>query len=308
MEAMRLSKLVPAVLAAVLCSRVASAQIPGNLMMAQEPIQVSDHVFMLKGFPNVGIIVGERATLVVDTGLGNANGQIVANVAKKLAKGSMLYLTTTHYHPEHAGGEGGFPPTTVIVRNQVQQLEVTDHGMEMIQMFARRPEMKDLLADAKLRDPDIVYDKALMLDLGGGVKARLFWMGAAHTMGDEMIFVEPDQVLVSGDIVQSKQAASAGFAGASVKNWITILDQLGGLRAKIVLPDHSDPGEASKMIADQRHFLADLQSMALDAKHNGVSADDAAKQVTDKLKEAYPDYEAWYGVPATVKKVYEEYP
>ena len=304
---MRLLKLPPAVCAAVLYS-FASAQIPVTLMMSQEPAKVSDHVYVLKGFPNVGIVVGERATLVVDTGLGTPNGQIVMNVVKKLAKGPTVYLTTTHYHPEHAGGEGGFPPSTVIVRNQAQQLELDQHGMEMIQMFARQPGMKDLLANAKLREPDIVFDHELKMDLGGGVRTRLFWMGAAHTMGDEMIYVEPDQVLISGDIVQNKQAASAGFDRASVKSWLAILDQLGGLRAKIIVPDHSDPGEASKMIADQHHFLADLQSMALEGKHNGVSADDAAQQITEALKKTYPDYQEWFGVPGTVKKVYQEYP
>src|SRR5262249_28078622 len=40
--------------------------------------KVSDHVYVIQGWPNVGIIVGERATLVVDTGLGPRNGALVA--------------------------------------------------------------------------------------------------------------------------------------------------------------------------------------------------------------------------------------
>jgi glyoxylase-like metal-dependent hydrolase (beta-lactamase superfamily II) len=260
---------------------------------------------MLKGFPNVAIIPGERATLVVDTGLGPANGAIVANAVKKLAKGPTLYLTTTHFHPEHAGGAGGFPASTILVRNAAQQIEADEQGMQMIEMFAKQPEMKDLLAGVKLRTPDMVFDHDLKLDLGG-VRARLFWMGAAHTAGDEMIFVEPDGVLVSGDVVQNKQAASAGFGGGSVKSWIQILDQLPGLQAKLILPDHSDPGEAAPMIAQQRKFLADLQTLVLEAKHKGIPVDDAAKQVTESLQAAYPDWEMWFGVPGTVKKAYME--
>ena len=242
-------KYLPSCLVALVCSHAAFAQFPVNLMLAKEPTQVSDHVYMLKGFPNVAIIVGDRATLVVDTGLGNANGLIAAEAAKKLAKGPTLYLTTTHFHPEHAGGEGGFPASTLIVRNQAQQQELDDQGTNMIEMFAKRPEMKDLLAESKFRAPDILFDHEIQLDLGGGVKTRLFWLGAAHTFGDEMVFVEPDQTLVSGDVVQNKQAVSAGFDRASVKTWIAILDQLGGLRAKTVLPDHSDPGDATRLIA-----------------------------------------------------------
>src|SRR5262245_49575254 len=137
---MRTVKYFSSCLIAFVCSHAAMAQIPVNLMMAKEPTQVSDHVYMLKGFPNVAIIVGDRATLVVDTGLGNANGLIVAEAAKKVAKGPTLYLTTTHFHPEHAGGEGGFPASTVIIRNQVQQIELNDQGMNMIERFSQRPE------------------------------------------------------------------------------------------------------------------------------------------------------------------------
>src|SRR5882757_8560036 len=117
--------------------------------------KVSDHVWAIMGFPNVGIVVGANATLVVDTGLGPRNGSTVARVAKKLAPNNKLYLTTTHFHPEHAAGEPGFPPETVLIRDKVQQEEMEKHGQEMIQMFASRNEQqKELLANVKLRPPD----------------------------------------------------------------------------------------------------------------------------------------------------------
>ena len=33
-------------------------------------MKVSDHVWAIMGWPNIGIVVGENVTLVVDTGLG----------------------------------------------------------------------------------------------------------------------------------------------------------------------------------------------------------------------------------------------
>src|SRR5262249_29288739 len=51
--------------------------------------------------PNVGIVIGERAVLVVDTGLGPRNGAAVAAVAQKLGGARPLYLVMTHFHPEH---------------------------------------------------------------------------------------------------------------------------------------------------------------------------------------------------------------
>ena len=73
--------------------------------------RVSEHVYAIIGFPNIAFVVGTRATLAVDTGMGPRNGAIVAREAQKLAKGPTLYLTTTHFHPEHAAGESAFPPT-----------------------------------------------------------------------------------------------------------------------------------------------------------------------------------------------------
>lgn len=291
----------------LLCSGAVFSQFPDSLLLSQEPAKVSDHVYMLKGFPNVGIVVGEKATLVVDTGLGPRNAEIVLRAVKKIAKGSTLYLTTTHFHPEHVGGANGFPESTIVVRNRAQQIESDQAGMDMIKRFAERPEMKELLAGVTIRPADVVYEQQLALDLGGGVQASLFWMGAAHTAGDQMIMVEPDMVLISGDVVQQKQAAAANMERGSVKNWIWMLDQIGGLRAKTILPDHSDPGPAETMIQSQRHFLADLSDLVLEFKHKGVSADDAAPQIVERLKAAYPGWEMWFGVPGSVKRAYLEY-
>src|SRR5438270_10019236 len=100
--------------------------------------RVSDHVYAIIGWPNVAIVVGSRATLVVDTGLGPRNGATVARVVNKLSPDSKLFLTTTHFHPEHAGGEPGFPANTILIRDSVQQEEMEQHGAEMLDAFSKR--------------------------------------------------------------------------------------------------------------------------------------------------------------------------
>ncbi len=72
--------------------------------LGEDIVKVSEHVWQIVGWPNIGIVVGEKATLVVNTGLGPRKGATVARVAKRLAPDNKLYLTTTHFHPEHAGG------------------------------------------------------------------------------------------------------------------------------------------------------------------------------------------------------------
>ncbi|MGH9538939.1 MAG: MBL fold metallo-hydrolase, partial [Terriglobales bacterium] len=174
-------------------------------MVTENPTKISDHVWAIMGFPNIAIVVGSRATLVVDTGLGPKNGATVVRVAAKLAPGTQkLFLTTTHFHPEHAAGEPGFPPSTILIRDAVQQQEMEKHGQEMIDMFSKfSPQNKDLLAGVVLRPPDVTFDREATVDLGG-ITARLLWFGGAHTKGDELTFVEPDRTLISGDVVQNK--------------------------------------------------------------------------------------------------------
>ena len=81
--------------AAAGCAAIAVArppQAPPSLMLPENQVtHVSDHVWAIIGFPNIGIVVGSRATLVVDTGLGPRNGAIALHEAQKLAKGPVLY-------------------------------------------------------------------------------------------------------------------------------------------------------------------------------------------------------------------------
>src|SRR5271163_660042 len=233
-------------------------------MLGEDTTKISDHVWAIMGFPNIAIVVGSRATLVVDTGLGPKNGATVARVAAKLApNNTRLFLTTTHFHPEHAGGEPGFPPGTILIRDTVQQQEMEKHGQEMIDMFSSRSaQNKELLAGVVLRSPDVTFDQEATVDLGG-VSARLLWFGGAHTKGDELTFVEPDRTLVSGDVVQNKVVPGIYGDGGTPSSWLTVLDKIATLNVLHVLPDHSAPGDGS-MVAAEKKFITELRNSVLD--------------------------------------------
>jgi glyoxylase-like metal-dependent hydrolase (beta-lactamase superfamily II) len=214
-----------------------------------------------------------------------------------------LYLTTTHFHPEHASGEQAFPPRTVLIRPAAQQEEMNQRGAEFVELFRSRSALnKELLQDVKFRTPDIVFDREITLDLGG-VTARLFWLGAAHTKGDELIFVEPDGALLSGDIVQDKMIPNMPNADGSPKNWLAILDKLGPLQPRYIVPDHGALGNGS-LIGKERAFLTDLRTRALELKAQGTAVEEAAKLLTAEFKMKYPD---WTGNPSNaIRRVYEE--
>jgi glyoxylase-like metal-dependent hydrolase (beta-lactamase superfamily II) len=274
-------------------------------ILGEETVKVSEHVWAIMGWPNIAIVVGTRAVLVVDTGLGPRNGATIARVVSKVAPGNQkLYLTTTHFHPEHAGGDAGFPAGTILIRNAAQQTEMEAHGKEMVDLFAgRSPEFKELLANVALRAPDITFDKEARLDLGG-VTARLLWFGGAHTKGDELTFVEPDRTLVSGDVVQNKIVPNIFREGGTPSSWLAVLDQVAALNVLHVLPDHSAPGDA-RMIALEKTFIGDLRSSALELKKKGVTAEAAGTQLSSEFKAKYPD---WPGmnVAGFVRSIYAE--
>ena len=195
--------------------------VPENAVM-----RVSDHVHAIIGFPNIAFVVGSRGTLVVDTGMGVPNGAIVVREAGEAGQG-----------PEPVSHHHAFPPRARRRRTGVSRPDrdhpprsrssrnwkSTGRNSSKCSAASRRSSREEL-QDVKLRAPDLVFDREVTLDLGG-VTARLFWLGAAHTLGDELIFVNPDSALISGDIVQNKIVPNMPNADATVKGWLSILDQ-----------------------------------------------------------------------------------
>jgi glyoxylase-like metal-dependent hydrolase (beta-lactamase superfamily II) len=287
---------------ALLATATLSAQ--NNPVLGEDTVKVSDHVWAIMGWPNIAIVVGARAVLVVDTGLGPRNGATIARVVAKVAPDRKLFLTTTHFHPEHAGGDAGFPANTILIRNLVQQQEMEAHGQEMVDLFAgRSPQQKELLAGATLRTPDITYENQERVDLGG-VTARLLWFGGAHTKGDELVFVEPDRTLISGDVVQNKVVPSIFREGGTPASWLAVLDKVAALNPLHVLPDHSAPGDGT-MIAMEKKFIGDLRDAALSLKKKGVAVDDAGTQLGAEFKAKYPDWPSM-NVAGFVRSIYAE--
>ena len=285
----------------------ASAQLKQPLLSEDNLKRVSDHVYVMEGFPNVAIVVGSRATLVVDTGLGERNGATVMRAEQKLAKGPILYLTTTHYHSEHTTGEQAFPASAIIIRNTAQQEEMNKSVAGHIEVFKKMSAQNmDLLQNVKFRPPDVVFDREAKLDLGG-VTARMFYVGPAHTKGDELIFVEEDSVLIPGDIVQKDIFPIMPNADASVKGWLSILDNVEALHPKFIVPDHGAAIVDASQIGTERAYFLALQARVLELKKQGVSVDEAGKTVTTELKAKYPDWPNPNNVAGEVMRVYEQF-
>lgn len=301
-------RLKPACLVAFICTLSAASAQPNDMLSADNLVQVSPHVWVIKGFPNIAIAVGSKATLAIDTGLGTPNGKIVAEVAARLStQGQKLYLTTTHYHAEHASGDGGFPPGTVVIRPKLQQAEMEAEGQKLMDvMIARSAADKALLQGVRIRPADILFDKDYKLDLGGGVTAQMSWFGIAHTASDELIMIDPDSVLVSGDVVQNKAGPQLYCAACTPSLWIQVLDQIAArFKPKIIVPDHSPVGDGS-LIAQERAMLVFLQTHAKAQKALGKSADETVPIVTQEFQDQYPGWIRTGQLPDAIRRAYAE--
>ena len=283
---------------------------PTPLVQENKTVRVSEHVYAIPDgrvnlVPNIGIVVGTRATLVVDAGMGSRNGQVVLRELTKVSKNTQLYLTTTHFHPEHVTGAQAFPASTIVIRPEVQQEEVDRKQPEFIRNFSRRtPEIRALLQDVKPRAPDIVFDREVKLDLGG-VTARLFWLGPAHTRGDSFIFIEEDGVLFTGDAVVNRFFPIFPDADASGKNWLAILNQLAALQPRKIVPGHGEVGDAA-LVDTERIFLKEVQSRVVELKAQGKTSEEAAQLLSVEFRAKYSDWDNPGWISDAVRRFYAE--
>jgi glyoxylase-like metal-dependent hydrolase (beta-lactamase superfamily II) len=152
---------------AALATHQSAAQTPPPppLIKPEGLRQLSAHVHAIPDnsvqmVPNVGIIVGEQAVLVVDTGLGPPNGATVLNVAQKLGGSRALYVVVTHFHPEHDLGAQAFPATAKLIRSTDQLKDIAEFGLETAKNFASRSAINtELLKGAEYRKADITFEK-----------------------------------------------------------------------------------------------------------------------------------------------------
>ena len=206
----------------------------GPLIRENATVKLTDHVWAIPDFnvglvPNVGIIVGSKATLVVDTGLGPRNGETIVREMKKVSANADVYVVLTHYHPEHSLGASAFTGAKLLM-TRVQQQDMAERGKQIQDTFASRSALTaELLNGVAYPKPDILFDREYRLDLGG-VHARLMWRGPAemHTRGDTMIVIEEDRVLFTGDVVMSQRFLAAQNT-SSIATWISTLDELAAL-------------------------------------------------------------------------------
>jgi glyoxylase-like metal-dependent hydrolase (beta-lactamase superfamily II) len=256
--------------------------------------------------PNIGIVEGDRAVLVIDTAMGAENGARVLTEARRIAGDRKLFLTTTHFHPEHAFGAQAFERDATYVANTAQAQELADKGAEYVDMFSGfGPVLAELLAGVELMAPEITYSgEETRLDLGG-TAIQLLYYGPAHTRGDQLVFLPQERILFAGDLVENRFLPIFPDEDAIGSRWLKLLDHIEDLDPAVVVPGHGAVGDLG-LVEELRTYLLGVRERveALHGEGRALGAIEAA--VDEEMRSRYVDWDNEIWIGSAVKSFHAE--
>ncbi|OLR89575.1 MBL fold metallo-hydrolase [Actinokineospora bangkokensis] len=198
----------------------------------------------------LGLVVGARRCLVVDTGTDAEHGARWAAAVRAVTP-LPWDVVITHAHWDHHLGTSAFLPAPVWAHPAARH-EV-EHGTaaQVAEWSEREPRRADRLAAAPVVLPDREVRDRVELDLGGR-SVELLHLGPGHTPGD--VLVRAGDVLFAGDLVEQGAPPAVG-PDADVASWVAVLGRIGSPR--VVVPGHGEPVDTA-FVAAQRAELARL--------------------------------------------------
>ena len=277
--------------------------VPPPVIADVPPQQVGDGVYVIPDgrvplVPNVGVVAGEREALVIDTGMGPRNGQRVRDKVEKLTD-RPLTLTITHFHPEHGFGAQVFRDGQ-IVYNRPQKEEFDKKAGPYLEMFRGfGPAVAEQLEGVEFVTPTELYEDEARLDLGD-LAAELRHFGAAHTLGDQVVFMPEERILFTGDLVETRLFPIFPWfppddADVSGSRWLDVLARLQALEPEVVVPGHGEVG-GRELIQQVRGYLEDVRGRVARAAE-GRSAEELKEELEPAIRADYPSWDApeWIG-------------
>ncbi|MGZ0145557.1 MBL fold metallo-hydrolase [Kribbella sp. WER1] len=262
--------------------------------------------------PNITLIGGREAVLVVDTGLGPGNARRVLEFAVEYAAGRRVYLTTTHFHPEHAFGAGVFAGEATYLVNRAQADDLRLKGEGYLAMFRGLGEaVARALEGTVIPVPELTYDAAYELELGGRT-VELRATGRGHSLGDQVVVVPDAGILLTGDLVETEQFAIFPWfpphdVDVSGVRWIEVLDRLAAGGPRIVVPGHGDVGDV-RLLAQVRDYLVELRDETWKRVGSAVLEETIAEEIRALMIRRHPDWRLPEWIERGVGCLCAEYP
>ena len=224
--------------------------------------QLSKHcwAYTAEGDPNSGVIIGDKYIMVSDaTATPDMARDLIAKI-RTVSDKPIKYVLLTHYHAVRVLGASAYTAegaTEVIASRSTYELIVERGAQDMQSEIERFPRLfRGVEGIPGLTWPTLIVGDgkpgrqgSLTVDLGG-VKVEIWHPGSGHTRGDTIAWVEDEQVLFSGDLVEYEAGVYTG--DAQLEEWPATLEALRALNAQAIVPGR---GEAMKGQADVNKAL-----------------------------------------------------
>lgn len=129
---------------------------------------------------------------------------------------SLDLLINTHHHGDHTSGNPVF-------RGVAEKMVAHENVPKLMKKANRESE-----GEGNIAYPSTIYSKSWKMDVGDETVHAKYY-GRGHTSGDSVIYFEKANIVHMGDLVFNRMNPYTDRpAGASIRNWITILDRVAG--------------------------------------------------------------------------------
>lgn len=264
------------------------------------------------GWSNAGLIVGDGASLLVDTLFDLPLTRRMLDAMEDHTRAAPIEtVVNTHANGDHCYGNQLLGDAEIVASTSAAQ-EMGDVPPAMLAALNRAPgEVGDLFRGffgdfefdgIDLRLPDRTFDGRLDLDVGGRA-VQLIEVGPAHTSGDTIIVVPDAGVVYTGDIlfIDGTPIVWAGPLG----NWVAACDLILGMDAERIIPGHGPVTDKAGVTA-VRDYLAFVDEEATARHEAGVDAFDAARDIGRAIgaSERFGDLGEFGRIAVNVETVY----
>lgn len=184
---------------------------------------------------NTTLIIGEQGAILVDSGATDEVGTHLAKTIAKLTPKPVTHIVNTHHHGDHVLGNIVFKGAEIISSEQCREM-VNKTGEEWVSMMEsmighKLPNTRPVPASVTYAGENSRVERTIQ-----GVKL-VFWVPqGSHTVGDMMVYLPDDKVLLGGDILVNQTIPV--MRDAQVRNWVSTLEKVQGFDAKTIVPGH----------------------------------------------------------------------
>jgi len=241
------------------------------------------------GWSNAGLVVGDGASLLVDTLFDlDLTAAMLTSLAPLTRTAPIATAVNTHANGDHCYGNQLLDGVEIVASSATAH-EMTEVPPAMLAALnSAEGEVGELFRHffgafafdgIELRLPTRTFDGRLEVEVGGRL-VELIEVGPAHTSGDTIVVVPDARTVYTGDILFIGGTPIV-WAGP-LSNWVAACDLMLGMDIETVVPGHG-PVTDKAGVAAVRDYLSFVEGAASARHAAGVDAWDAAREIAREI-------------------------